>query len=291
VRAVKWALAAWAAVIGWTTGARAAPCTRPDLVEALPADGATNVPPNARLSARYAATAEYLGEPIPLEHVGVGVESAPATFNANEGFLTIAPDQPLVPGDTYKITWPALRGLTTAALGVGATVTFTAGSSDDTAAPEFAGVRSVAWDVERPNDDCSDSPQDRYRFDLALGDASDDASRELLTLVVFQTAGPTLSAGSPEPVLVQRLPGPGQAAQVRRSIDAGVGHVCFAALVRDSLGHVSNSAQNEICTTTVRPPFFYGCAIAKRATGSWGWIAVLGVGAALGARRRRRGAA
>jgi hypothetical protein len=290
VRAVKWALAAGAAVIGWVSGARAAQCIRPDLVETMPADGATAVPPNARLSARYDATAEYLGEPIPFEHVGIGMESAPATFNANEGFLTITPDQPLVPGDTYKITWPGLRGLTTAALGTGGTVTFTAGSNDDTAAPEFAGVRAVAWDVERPNDDCSDSPQDRYRFDIALGDATDDASRDLLTLVLFQTAGPTLSGGSPEPVLVERVPAPGQGAEVRRSIDAAVGHVCFAALVRDSLGRVSNSAQNEICTTTVRPPFFYGCAVTKGPAAPWaGWLALFGWGAMLW-RRRRHGA-
>jgi MYXO-CTERM domain-containing protein len=289
VQAVKRTLALGAAILGWANGAGAATCTRPDLVETLPADGATGVPTNARLAARYESTAEYLSEPIPLEHVGVGVESAPATFNANEGLLTIVPDQPLVPGDTYKITWPALRGLTTAALGKGADVTFTAGTAEDTAAPEFAGLRSVAWDVERPNDDCSDSPQDRYRFDFALGDAHDDASRDLLTLIVFQTAGPTLSGGSPEPVLVERMPPAGQEAQVRRSIDAGVGRVCFSALVRDSLGRISNSAQSETCATTVRPPFFYGCTMTRRdAPASRAWLGVLALGAV--ARRRRRGA-
>jgi MYXO-CTERM domain-containing protein len=288
---VRWAIAAAAATIGWSSVAGAEPCTRPDLIETLPADGATGVPPNARLSARYAATAEYLGEPIPLEHVGVGVEPAPATFNANEGLLTIVPDQPLVPSDTYKITWPQLRGLTTAALGKGGEVTFTAGSADDTAAPDFAGIRSVEWDVERPTDDCSDSPQDRYRFDLALGDATDDASRDLLTLVVFQTAGPSLSAGAPEPVLVQRMPALGQGAEVRRSIDGAVGRVCFAALVRDSLGRVSNSAQSEACVTTVRPPFFYGCATTSGAPDlRHGWLVALVLGASMRMRRRRRGA-
>ena len=288
---MRWALAAGAAVIGWTSGAGATPCTRPDLIETLPADGATGVPTNARLSARYASTAEYLGEPIALEHVGVGVEPAPATFNANEGLLTIAPDQPLVPDGTYKITWPALRGLTTAALGKGGDVTFTAGASDDTAAPDFAGVRSVAWDVERPNDDCSDSPQDRYVFDLALADANDDASRDLLTLVVFQTAGPTLSGGSPEPVLVERMPRPGQGAQVRRNIESAVGRVCFAALVRDSLGRISNSAQSEMCTTTVRPPFFYGCATTRTRAVSWpAWLGIFALGAMVGRRRLRHGA-
>jgi hypothetical protein len=288
---VRWAIAAAAATIGWSSGAGATPCTRPDLIETLPADGATGVPPNARLSARYAATAEYLGEPVPLEHVGVGVEPAPATFDANEGLLTIVPDQPLVPSDTYQITWPALRGLTTAALGKGGEVKFTAGTADDTVAPDFAGIRSVAWDVERPNDDCSDSPQDRYRFDLALGDATDDASRDLLTLVVFQTAGPELSGGAPEPVLVERVPPSGQGAEVRRSIDAAVGRVCFAALVRDSLGRVSNSTQSEACVTTVRPPFFYGCATTRgRPTTGYAWLGTFLLVASMRARRRHRGA-
>jgi MYXO-CTERM domain-containing protein len=289
VHAVKWALAAGAAILGWASGARAAPCTRPDLIETLPADGAIDIPINAHLAARYAATAEYLGEAIPLEHVGIGAASATATFGANEGLLTLIPDQPLVAGGTYKVTWPGLRGLTTAALGKGGDVTFTAGGADDAAAPSFDGVRSVAWDVERPNDDCSDSPQDRYRFDLSLGGASDDGPRDMLTLVVFQTAGPALSGGSPEPVLVQRMPEQGHDVRVWRSIDAAVGHVCFAALVRDSLGRTSGGADGEICVTTVRPPFFYGCSVSRSPTDSWpAWFAVLGVGAWL--RRRRRGA-
>jgi hypothetical protein len=206
----------------------------------LPADGASGVPINARLSAHYAPSAEYLNEAVPLEHVGVGPEDAPATFDANEGLLTIAPAAPLVANDAYKISWPALRGLTTAALGKGADVQFTAGSSSDVEAPRFSGMKALAWDVERSNDDCTDSPEDRYRFDFALGDASDDGPRDLLTLVVFQTAGPAQTGGSPEPVLIQRLPEPGGAVQVRRAIDMPVGRVTSAARPR-LLGQVPSA--------------------------------------------------
>jgi hypothetical protein len=279
-----------AAAVAIATSARATPCIRPDLIETIPPDGATEVPLNARLAARYAPSAEYLNEPIALDQVGVGAQSSQATFNPNEGLLTIAPDAPLAPGAAYDVEWPALRGLTTAVLGKGAPVHFTAGTDEDREAPHFGGIASVAWDVDRSNDDCTDSPQDRYRFDVALGDVSDDAPRELLTLVVFQTAGPTQSGG-PEPVLAARVPARGEAVRVDRAIDDAVGRVCFAALVRDSLGRTSGSPSQETCVTTVRPPFFYGCALAMGRAGSeGGWLFVLALGTAR-ARARRRGAA
>jgi len=40
----------------------------------------------------------------------------------------------------------------------------------------------------------------------------------------------------------------------------------FAALVRDSLGRISAGADREVCTTTVRPPFFYGCSVVQGGT-------------------------
>jgi hypothetical protein len=267
VRAVKRTTAfaiALAALLGWNSAARADACIRPDLVETWPTDGATGVPLNARLSSHYTASAEYLGEPVVLEQVGVGPQTGTATFEANEGLLSLAPDQPLVANASYTIAWPALRGLTTAALGKGGTVRFAAGLADDVETPRFTGVQSIAWDVERPTDDCTDSPDDRYWFDLGLGEADDDGGRDRLTLVVFQTAGPNLVVGSPQQVLITRLPESGKPARVHRSIDSAVGHVCFAALVRDSLGRISASADREVCTTTVRPPFFYGCAVCRR---------------------------
>ncbi len=243
--------------------ARAAPCGRPDLLETTPPNGATDVPINAGLSARYAPSAEYLNEAVTFEHVGVGEETATATFDVNEGLLTIQPAAPLVALDPYKIHWPALRGLSTATLGTGADVAFTAGTTADSAAPTFGGVRSLDWDVERPTDECSDAEDDRFRFDLSFEEATDDGGNPMLTLVVFQTAGPTLRMGEPPlPVLVRRFPGRGERVPVHRSIDVATGRVCFAALARDARGQISQSAQHEVCATTVKPPFFYGCSLA-----------------------------
>jgi MYXO-CTERM domain-containing protein len=109
----------------------------------------------------------------------------------------------------------------------------------------------------------------------------------MLTLVVFQTAGPALAGGAPEPVLVERMPERGADVRVWRSIDAAVGRVCFSALVRDSLGRTSGGA-DETCVTTVRPPFFYGCSVSGAPGGSPAWLAALALAAVL--RRRRRGA-
>jgi hypothetical protein len=254
-------VAAAAIVLLAPSAVSAAPCGRPDLIETIPKDGATDVPTNAQLSARYAPSAEYVQEEVPFEHVGVGPETATIQFNANEGLLTLAPTAPLVATESYRIQWPALRGISTATLGKSADVTFTAGASQDTAAPSFTGVTSVDWDVEHANDDCTNLAEDRFLFDIGLSPASDDAKNDLLTLVVFQTAGPGATGGSPEPVLVQRFPDSGSTAQVRRAIDSANGNVCFAALVRDSVGQISNSAEHVVCTKTVKPPFFYGCSM------------------------------
>lgn len=283
-----WALALF--VSAWSATASAATCGRPDLIETFPSADATGVPPNARLFARYASTAEYLNEPISLEHVAVGPEEATSTFDANEGLLSVVPKMPLVAGDKYKISWPALRGLTTAALGTSAEVTFESGSLEDTEAPRFDGARGLAWDIERYDDDCTDAPEDRYRFDVSIGDATDDGPRDMLALVVFQTSGPQ-SSGSPEPVFVGHLPERGKVAEVRRPIESAIGRICFAALVRDSLGRTSNSADHEVCVTTVRPPFFYGCALARgRGSSSVVMGVVMAVSLAWRSRRRRRGA-
>lgn len=260
--AVKVAWAAAALVWLVSSAVSAAPCGQPDLIETIPKDGATGVPTNAQLSARYAPSAEYVQEEVTFEHVGVGGEMATVQFDSNEGLLTLSPAAPLAANESYHIKWPALRGISTAVLGKSADVTFTAGASQDTAAPIFAGVTSVDWDVERANDDCTSSAEDRFVFDIGLSPPSDDGNNDLLTLVVFQTVGPQVIGGSPEPVLVQRFPETGSTAQVRRSIDSAKGKVCFAALVKDSVGRISNSAEHEICTKTVKPPFFYGCSMA-----------------------------
>ena len=268
---------------------RAAPCGRPDLIETFPLDGAIGIPVNASLSARYAQSAEYLEEEVTLEHVGVGAEMATVNFNANEGILSLTPSAPLAANEPYRIAWPALRGLTTAELGSSATVNFTTGSTRDTSAPNFAGLLSVDWDVERVTDDCTDSAEDRFVFNLGLAPASDDGSIGLLALVVFQSAG-VAGGGSPEQILVQRFPATSTTVQVRRAIDSAAGNVCFAALARDSLGQVSSSADRQVCTKTVKPPFFYGCTVSRSGGSSTGlyFFALFVAALALRSNRGRR---
>jgi hypothetical protein len=270
--------------------AAAAPCGRPDLLETFPADGASDVPVNVRLSARYAATAEYVNEEVTFEHVGVATESPRVTFDSTEGRLSFEPSASLVAGDSYVVRWPALRGLTTAGAGQGAEIKFTAGSAQDVEPPLFRGVRALTWDVERVNDDCTDSLEDRFVFDISLDDAVDDGGRGMLHLLVFQSKGGSATI-SPAPVLVQRFPESGSRVRVQRAIDSAVGKVCFAALARDSAGRVSSSADREVCATTVKPPFFYGCTISRasgsRESGRTALTAIVGFAAVAGRRARR----
>jgi hypothetical protein len=276
-----------------TSAAAAAPCGRPDLLETFPADGATDVPLNVRLSARYAVTAEYVNEEVTFEHVGFETELPRVTFDSTEGRLSFEPSALLVAGDSYVVRWPALRGLTTAATGKSAEVKFTAGSTNDVEPPLFGGVRALTWDVERVNDDCTDSLEDRFIFDFALHDAADDGGRGMLQLLVFQSKGGSVTT-SPAPVLVQRFPDSGARVRAQRAIDSAVGKVCFAALARDSSGRVSSSADREVCTTTVKPPFFYGCTVSRASGGSQEYgrgtalVTILGL-AALARHRARRG--
>src|SRR5262249_50701637 len=147
--------------LGW-----AKPCARPDLLDATPPDGATSVPTNAVLHAHYHSSAQYLGEDVALEHVGIDSRILQATFDSAETILSITPTDPLVPGDSYIAHWPALRGIGTASLGVGQDVHFTAGAAPDTAPPVFGGVVHVAWDARREHDDCEDADVERYVFNI-----------------------------------------------------------------------------------------------------------------------------
>ncbi len=264
----------------------AAPCGRPDLLDAVPPDGAENVPTNARLFARYTSIAEYLGEDILFTPDGEAPISVKGNFDATEGMLSVDPPEALVSGKSYSVSWPRLRGFGTANLGRGKDVSFRVGAGSDEAPPMFAGVRAVDWDVTRDQDDCTDRLERRYVFDIELEPASDDGGRDSLMLVVFQTRGPGLSA--PKPVSVRRLPAEGQPVTVRQTIDDGAGEVCFAAIVRDLTGKASASGAREVCIETVEPPFFEGCAVRaptrQSSSGAFAWTALL---ALLWARRRR----
>jgi hypothetical protein len=259
-----------AALVAFPRTARADSCTSPDLLETIPADGAKGVPTNATLFAHYEANAQYQDEPVTMDQLhqgqtvlsGMGVQ---AQFDSTEGMLQVTPPNPLTPGDQYVIHWPALRGIDTATLGSATDQHFTAGEAADTSAPSFAGVSSVSWDVSRQNDSCTGHIEDRYVFKLGLGAASDDGGRDSLTLLVFETEGPGVEAGSPTPILVERIPPQGAGATITSTVQ--VGHICFAAIVRDLTMQVSTSGA-PVCVDTVSPPFFYSCRTGTTGLGT-----------------------
>jgi len=262
-----------------------AACNRPDLEFAVPPDAAEDVPPNAKLFARYRATAEYLDEDVTLTGPG-GELTLTGEWSSPETLLSVSPK--LEPGESYTVEWPALRGFSTASKGKGGSVSFTVGTTPDQEAPIFSGLSDVSWDVDRDRDDCTDSLEDRYVFDFELGEASDDGGRDSLMVVLFQTKGPDISSSSPVPVSVQRIPSEGQSMRLRTTLRAGEGDVCFAAVARDLTGQVSASGAKEVCVETVAPPFFEGCSAARRAPGrgALAFLSVLLLAAAL--RRSRR---
>jgi hypothetical protein len=271
-------------VLALAPAVRAAPCGRPDLLYMVPPDGALDVPTNATLSAYYQSSADYLGEDVVLVTPD-GVENAlPATFDATEGKLSITPPDPLTSGGPYLVRWPALRGLNAATPGLGDEARFSVAFSPDTQPPSFAGLAGIRWDLQRETDECTDSIEQRFIFDLELDAANDDGGRDGLTLIVFQTDGPGAKDGS-VPVLTRALPTTGSTVRVALPTEDAVGQVCFAALVRDTTGQVSNSADREVCVTTTDPPFFRGCSIATPGTGL---ASLVWAGAALAAAARRR---
>ncbi len=198
-----------------------------------------------------------------------GVENGfTAAFDSTEGLLSVMPPEPLEAGASYELRWPAIRGLNAAAPGNGGTAHFTVGSGPDEQPPTFGGVTGIAWDVERLNNECTDAIEERMVFDIDLGVADDDGGRGQLTLLLYQTAGPQLGDAS-VPVLAEALPAAGTPAHVALPTDRAVGHVCFAALVRNLTGKVSDSGSQEVCAEVTTPPFFRGCSIAGgRPTGA-----------------------
>ena len=97
------------------------------------------------------------------------------------------------------------------------------------------------------DDDCTDSLEDRFTFDLSLDGATDDGGSGMLTLLVFQSKGAERHRFA-APGLTQRFPDQGWRVRVQRRSMSAAGNVCFAALARDSSGRVSNSADREVCT-------------------------------------------
>lgn len=264
--------------------AAAAPCGNPDLRAAFPPDGAGVVPLNAKLSAVYAESADYLGEPVTITD-GAGPRPLSVTFDPTERRLS-AMDPGLASDQSYTVEWPALRGVSTAAHGKGAVVTFTTGAAEDVAAPAFAGISRLTGDLAHPLDECTDELEPRMFFDFTLGAVDDDGGKESLALLTFQTQGRGLEGG--EPKLVALTAWPADSTQrVELSVDGATGHVCFATVARDLLFRVSATGSDEHCVDLAEPPFFYGCTLAPGARRS-SWFGVLSLALGIMAWRRRR---
>jgi hypothetical protein len=285
-------LAVVAAGLALSTPARATTCGRPELLDAVPPDGAGDVPPNASLFAHYSPETEYGNEDVVFTPAGgmdeafaAGDPSQTVKWDATEGLLSFTPPARLDPG-TYTIVWPSLRGLNTASPSSPATVHFTVGTTDDVAPPDFAGLTGVTWDLERQTNDCTNSLENRLVFTLSLAPADDDGGRANLTLVVFQSSGSGVDGG-PVPVSTMAMPAPGTPVIIKLSVGEATGHVCFAAIARDLTGKVSQSGSQTVCVDTIAPPFFRGCAVAAGAGGGAGTVALALCALALTRRRTR----
>ena len=266
--------------------ARAAQCGKPDLVDMVPPDLAKAVPRNARLGAHYMAAAEYLGEDVVLVHPPPDKteQALTATWDSTEQLLSVTPTDLLDAGKDYEIRWPALRGLNAAAPGLGGTARFTTALTSDSEAPSFPGVTGLSWDLVREQDDCVDDLTERFVFDIDLGEAIDDGGTDGLTLLLFQTSGPEVN-GMPMP-----LPGrawPGTHTQVRLIKEDAVGEICFAAIVRDTTGQISQSGDVTACVHTTDPPFFRGCSVGGEGERRDGLGAVFALAGALAFLTRR----
>ncbi len=258
-----------------TADARAQTCGAPDLLSAVPPDGATGVPTTGPLHAFYAAAALYQDEPILLDLPDGTQQALVGNFDPAEGRLTLTPPDAMLPLGAYVVHWPELRGTTSGGKGLGRKVGFTTGPGPDTTAPSFAGATQVVWDWVREDDDCTDKMEDRLAFDVSLREASDDGGRDSLTLVLSQTQGPLLPTG-PRQIFIGALPPPGQPAHVSLAVAGAVGNICFAALVRDLTDKISGGGDREVCVKTTEPPFFNGCALTRSGQGGGGlWLAAL----------------
>lgn len=263
------------AIVTAAATAHAATCGKPDLLETFPRDGADSVPRNARLSAYYAPNAVYDDEPVVLDRAGTPDE-VPVTFDAAEVALHVEPPEGLEPDTRYVIQWPKLHGTGTTSAGTSKDVTFDVADTTDDSPPRGGGLTSLEWDVSRRRDDCTDSTEERFYFDLRTGAAEDDAGAQNLALVVFQTRGPHQGEDdAPKPVAVLPYPGEGASVRVERALDDGGGLVCFAALVRDLVpSHAPSGAEAQVCADTTLPPFFYGCSVGRSPSRNGAAVAV-----------------
>jgi hypothetical protein len=235
----------------------AAPCGRPDVDDTFPPNGSDSVPTNADLAAHYAAPADYVDEEV-LVAGPQGDVPVEIVYDEAESMLRALPLIDLVPGP-HVVTWPGLRGVATNR-GLGLTAEFTVGTEPDVEMPRFSGLSSIDWDLSRELDECTDTYEDRFWFDLGIGSASDDMNPSLLAIVVFQTRSANGKQSAPEQVAVRPLPD-NRSVRVERPA-MGEGKVCFAAVTRDLVHNVSGGGDKQVCVETIEPPFFDGCSLS-----------------------------
>lgn len=261
-----------AAALLFSATSSAAPCARPDVDATSPPTGAKTVPRDAQLSAHYAAPASYDDEPVVLSDESGGDVPLRVIFDAALSTLQATPERALEAGQ-HRLEWPALRGVGSGGVGRGSTVSFSVVAEADSAGPMFDGLSGIDWDLARERDPCLDRLEDRFVFRLRVGEATDDAGFELLSLLVFETRAPS-AADQREPAQVARQPYPtNRVVEVRRPATDG-GSTCFAAVVQDLVGNVSGGGDRQVCVTTRSPPFFDGCALspARPSPSGAGWL-------------------
>ncbi len=267
--------------------AGAIPCGRPDVDLTFPPNESVNVPANAQLAAHYAAPALYDDEAVSLLDPDGKELPAVVSYDDAESMMRLSPTAPLGAG-LHKVVWPGLRSVSSGGVGRGSTVSFVVDNAIDAAPPRFAGLSHINWDLSRDRDPCLDRLEDRFVFELELGETDDDSGRELLSVLVFQTVDP-MAPEQTEPSKVA-LRAVSSKLEVRRPANKA-GKTCFAAVVQDLLGNVSGGGEVEVCAKTKRPPFFDGCAVRSAGAGSdWATATYLGACLALVLFRVRRGA-
>ena len=253
------------AAFAWLDGvssAAAAPCGRPDVDFTFPPNDATSVPPNALLSAHYSSPASYDDEQVSLVDASGSELGVSVAYDAADSMLRVTPTVPLDAG-YHELLWPGLRSLTGAGVGRGKTTSFFVQTAADQAPPTFQGLTGIDWDLSRDRDPCLDKLNDRFKFELSLGAASDDSGVELLAVQIFETRAPASDSDEPTRVALRAFPEQGKL-EVRRPADES-GKTCFAAVVQDLLGNVSGGGEKEVCIKTKKPPFFDGCSVASAA--------------------------
>lgn len=251
--------------LGGVSSATAAPCGRPDVDFTFPPNDATSVPPNALLSAHYSSPALYDEEQVSLVDASGNELGVSVAYDAADSMLRVTPTVPLDPG-YHELSWPGLRSLTGAGVGRGKTTSFFVQTVVDQAPPTFQGLTGIDWDLSRDRDPCLDKLDDRFKFELSLGAASDDSGVELLSVQIFETRAPASDSDEPTRVALRAFPEQGKL-EVRRPADES-GKTCFAAVVQDLLGNVSGGGEKEVCIKTKKPPFFDGCSVASAAGAS-----------------------